>query len=65
MAHLLALFLTQAAMANPEEFTLSRGQIPILLVAPHGGSHQLVGASIREEDKVSDPHFTTKRDMLT
>ena len=65
VAVLLLLVQAQSALANPQEFTLSRGQIPILLVAPHGGSQQLMGATVREKEKVSDPHFTTKRDMLT
>lgn len=48
-----------------QEFTLIRGDIPLLVVSPHGGTREAAGLPIRNKEDSQDPHFTRSRDMLT
>ena len=46
-------------------FTLEKGELPIFLIAPHGGNGGLPEAPIRRARDSDDPHFSGKKDMLT
>lgn len=46
-------------------YTLIQGDLPILLVSPHGGSELLEDVPIRDKAASSDPHFTRSKDLLT
>lgn len=63
---LLVFCLGLGAYAQPSsEFTLVRGELPIILVAPHGGSGILEGAPIRLKGNSNDRQFSTKKDLHT
>lgn len=65
MPRLLLVLLALALPLEAETFSLQRGDLPILLVAPHGGSAALEGAIVRQKEKSSDPHFSVKKDLYT
>lgn len=48
-----------------QDYTLVQGDLPILLVNPHGGGKLLEDVPIREKSTSSDPHFTRSKDLLT
>lgn len=60
---LILLLLCQPAPAEP--FTFEKGELPILLVAPHAGGEDLAGAAIRQKEESGDPNFSNKRDLVT
>ncbi len=45
--------------------TLQKGDLPLLIVAGHGGKLPLEGAEVREKDKVQDPKFVIFGDAFT
>ena len=63
---LLIAWLVAPISAQPSAtFTLEKGELPILLVAPHGGNGNLSDAPIRRARDSGDPHFSGKKDMIT
>ncbi|MCA9779510.1 MAG: N-formylglutamate amidohydrolase, partial [Candidatus Eremiobacteraeota bacterium] len=61
----LISLLCRPLSAETAPFILEKGDLPILLVAPHGGSGNLLEAPIRRQRDSEDPHFSTKKDMVT
>ena len=61
----LISLLCRPLSAETAPFILEKGDLPILLVAPHGGSGSLLEAPIRRQRDSEDPHFSTKKDMVT
>lgn len=57
--------LCVTASAQADEFLFQKGELPILVVAPHGGSDPLPKAAIRSKTEVTDPHFTRSKDLVT
>lgn len=62
---LLCLSLGAHAQEASTEFTLRRGNLPIILVAPHGGSETLEGAPVRLKENSKDRQFSTHKDLQT
>ena len=62
---LIAWLVTPISAQPSTTFTLEKGELPILLVAPHGGSGSLSEAPIRRARETADPHFSSKKDMMT
>jgi N-formylglutamate amidohydrolase len=66
MSLLLSLIAASVAIAqdSPEKLlTVKHGTLPIILSAPHGGSHPIAGATIRKGVGVAK--FATVRDIWT
>lgn len=62
---LFVWFISPIAAQSFSTFTLESGDLPIFLIAPHGGSGYLPDAPIRKARDSDDPHFSGKKDMLT
>lgn len=60
----LALASTPARAKAPP-LTLQKGDLPLLIVAGHGGVLSLEGAEVREKSKVDDPKFVIFGDAFT
>lgn len=54
-----------ARAEEPAELTLVEGNLPLLIVAGHGGKLPLEGAEVRRQSKVDDPHFVLFGDAGT
>lgn len=50
---------------SPPGLTLVEGNLPLLIVAGHGGVLPLEGAEVRRESEVQDPHFVIFGDAKT
>jgi N-formylglutamate amidohydrolase len=64
-AVLYSLLLFSTTPVNAQQLTLIRGDSPVFLVVPHGGSLSLDNASERVEEESTDPHFSIKKDLET
>ena len=63
---LLWLSLLAGARADaPPTLTISKGNLPLIIVAGHGGKMPLPGAELREKTKVADPNFVLFGDAIT
>lgn len=62
---LLLLGGRSAALAEAPPLTLRKGDLPLLIVAGHGGKLPLSGAQVREKEKVDDPKFVLFGDAFT
>jgi N-formylglutamate amidohydrolase len=62
---LIFFILALSGSARSEEFTLTQGDIPIILVNPHGGSEDLPDGLPRRKEESSDPRFSASKDLVT
>jgi N-formylglutamate amidohydrolase len=62
---LLAFLLVAPALARPAALVVEKGDLPLLIVAGHGGHFPLEGAEQRLKEKVDDPHFVLFGDTHT
>ena len=60
---LVLLLLSTGSLG--QDFDFQRGEIPLILVAPHAGSGPLEGSSPRQKADSTDPHFSTSKDLVT
>jgi N-formylglutamate amidohydrolase len=61
---LLGLFLCPVKAESPL-LSVRSGDLPLLIVAGHGGKLVLPGAAVRDPDKINDPHFVLYGDAHT
>lgn len=61
----LILLLTAVLDAQAEDYSLKTGDIPLLIVSPHGGSQVLEGAPERQRKTSLDPQFNRGKDLMT
>lgn len=61
----LAACLCGTAYAETPALSLTKGDLPLLVVAGHGGKMILEGAEVRSSDKVEDRHFVIFGDTHT
>lgn len=59
------LVLCPGGAEQEGELLFRSGELPILLVAPHGGSLPLRGAPVRSKENSADRQFSAKRDLHT
>ncbi len=65
MALLLLTAPTAVRAESPPALKLVEGNLPLLIVAGHGGVLPLEGAEVRVESEVNDPHFVLFGDAKT
>lgn len=66
MAPFLAVLLLLTPLrAETPALTISKGDLPLIIVAGHGGKMPLPGAEVREKTKVADPNFVLFGDAAT
>lgn len=61
----LLLLMASPGLGEAPGITVSSGNLPLLIVAGHGGKLALSGAEIRQQDKVDDPDFLLLGDTKT
>lgn len=62
---LLFFWVTLLAPLTAEPFVFVPGDLPLLIVAPHGGDGVLEGAEIRQKDRSTGSKFAVVRDLVT
>lgn len=65
LALLLLFLLCPLRAGEIPTLRLTQGDLPLLIVAGHGGQLPLEGAEIRRESEVKDPHFVLFGDSKT
>lgn len=62
---LLLLLLASCALAQPLGLMVSHGDLPVVIVAGHGGDKNLDKAQVRDPKQVGDPHYVPYADAFT